>query len=62
MKPEDGHQDDSDPLPQRRRDALGAQGVMGLCQQSDDGIAQLPQNNRSGAACVLIRCQKNPRG
>ena len=56
MKPKHGHHDGTYRLPERRRDALGAYGLIGLSEQSDDGVAQLVQSTGPGA-CVLIQCQ-----
>lgn len=57
MKPKYGHHDDTYRLPERRRDALGTYGLIGLSEQSDDGVAKLVQSTGPGTACVLIRCQ-----
>jgi hypothetical protein len=57
MKPEHGHHDDPYRLPERRRDALGADGLIGLPEQSDDGVAKFVQSTGSGAAWLLIQCQ-----
>lgn len=57
MKPKYGHHDDTYRLAERRRDALDAQDLIGLSEQSDDGVAKLAQSTGPGAACVLIRCQ-----
>jgi len=52
-----GHHDDANLLAERRRDAFGAHGLIGLSEQSKDGLAQLVQSTGPGAACVLIQCQ-----
>lgn len=57
MKPKYGHHDDTYGLPERRRDALGAYGLIGLSEQSADGVAKLVQITGPGAAYVLIQCQ-----
>ena len=57
MKPEHGHHDDANPLPERRRDALGAHGLIGLRKQSDYGLAKLAQSTGPGSAYVPIQCQ-----
>lgn len=46
MKPEYGHHDDTYRLPERRRDALGAHGLIGLSKQCDDDVAKLVQKHR----------------
>ena len=46
MKPKHGHHDDTYRLPERRRDALGAYGLIGLSEQSDDGVAKFVQKHR----------------
>ena len=56
IEAEDAHHDDADPLVEGPRDALGAQGLVGLPEQSDDGLAKHP-HLASLAACVPIRCQ-----
>jgi hypothetical protein len=57
MKPEYGHHDATHRPPERARDAFRAQGLFGLSEQSDDGVAKLAQSTGPSAACVLIRCQ-----
>jgi hypothetical protein len=54
VKPEHDHDDDTDPLPQRRRDALDAQHLVGLSQPPDYRLAKLAQGRRPGAAPVPI--------
>lgn len=44
MKPEYGHHDNTYRLPERRRDALGAYGLIGLSEQPADGVAKLVQS------------------
>jgi hypothetical protein len=56
-KPEHDHHDDTDMLPERRRDAFGAHGLIGLPEQPDYGVANFAQGLGSGSACVLVRCQ-----
>jgi hypothetical protein len=46
MKPKYGHHDDTYPLPERRGDALGAYGLIGLSDQSADGVAKFVQKHR----------------
>jgi hypothetical protein len=57
MKPKYRHHDAAYRPPERGRDALGAQGLFGLSEQSDYGVAKLAQSTGPSAACVLIRCQ-----
>ena len=57
MEPKHGHHDDADPLPERHRDALDAQGLVSVSDQSDHGLAKLAQGTRPGAVRVLNRCQ-----
>ncbi len=57
MKPKYGHHDDTYRLPKRRRDALGAYGLIGLSEQSDDRVAKFVQSTGPGRARVLIQCQ-----
>lgn len=57
MKAKYGHHDNTNRLLERRRDALGTDGLVGLSEQSDNGVAKLVQSTGSGAACVLIQCQ-----
>ena len=57
MKPKYGHHDDTYRLRERRGDALGAYGLIGLSEQSNDGVAKFVQSTGPGAACVLIQCQ-----
>jgi len=57
MRPKYGHHDGTYRLPERGRDAFGAHGLIGLSEQSDDGVAKLAQSTGPGAACVLIQCQ-----
>jgi hypothetical protein len=56
IEAEDAHQDDSDPLVEGPRDALGTQGFLGFPEQSEYGLAKRPHCARP-AACVPIRCQ-----
>lgn len=56
-KPEYDHHDDTDMLAERRRDAFGAHGLIGLPEQPDYRVANFAQGTCSGAACVLVRCQ-----
>jgi hypothetical protein len=58
MKSKYGHHDDTYRLPKRRRDALSAYGLIGLSEQSDDGVAKFVQSTGPGRACVLIQCQR----
>jgi len=57
IKSKHGHHDDTYSLIERRRDALGAHGLTGLSEQSDNGLAKLAQSTGPGAARVLIQCQ-----
>ena len=42
-KPQYGHDHDADLLPECRRHALGAHGLIGLSEQSEYGVAKLAQ-------------------
>jgi hypothetical protein len=53
MKPKYGHHDDTYRLPERRRDALGAYGLIGLLEQSDDGVAKFVQKHRPRRVCLF---------
>jgi len=57
MKPKYGHHDATYRPPEHRRDAFGAQRLIGLSEQSKDRVAKLAQSTGPSAACVLIRCQ-----
>jgi hypothetical protein len=59
MKPKDGHNDTTYRPPEHGRDAFGAQRLIGLSEQSKDGVAKFAQSTGPSAACMLIRC---PRG
>jgi hypothetical protein len=50
MKSKYGHHDDTYRLPKRRRDALSAYGLIGLSEQSDDGVAKFVQSTGPGRA------------
>ena len=57
-KPQYGHDHDADLLPEGRRHALGAHGLIGLSQQSEYGVAKLAQGIDPDTARVLIQCQR----
>lgn len=57
MKPKYGHQDATYRPPEHGRDAFSAQRLIGLFEQSTDGVAKLAQSTGPRAACVLIGCQ-----
>jgi hypothetical protein len=57
-KPEYGHHDHPDRLSQHCCDALGTHRFIGLSEQSDYGVAKFLQSAFSGAAYVLVRCQR----
>jgi hypothetical protein len=63
MKPEYGHHDDTYRLPKRRRDALGAYGLVGLSEQPDDGVAKSVQCPApAGRGCLFDARADNTRG
>lgn len=57
-KPQYGHDDDANLLPERCRHALGTDGFIGLPEQSEYGVAKLAQGTRLDTARVLIQCQR----
>lgn len=54
MKPKYGHHDKTYRLPECRRDALEAHGLIGLSEQSDDGVAKLAQSTRPALRVCLF--------
>lgn len=57
MKPKYGHHDNTYRLRERRGDALGAYGLIGLSEQSDDGVAKFVQSPGPGRRVCLFNAR-----